>query len=129
MNMKRKRFNWMMAACVVPLIYGLGGVACAADAQTVGSPAATRSTGRGASSSPDGDPQKTELARRVVEALHAQPYLDDRHIDVSVHGGVVVLSGLVYSDWDLEDALRIARRAAGARTVIDSLSIEVQGRR
>ena len=129
MNMKRKKFNLMMAACVVPLIYGFGGGASAADAQTVGSPAATRSTDSGASSLPDNDPQKSELTRRVAAALHSQPYLDDRHIDVSVHGGVVVLTGLVYSDWDLEDALRVARRAAGARTVVDGLSIEVQGRR
>lgn len=129
MNMKRNRLNWMMAACVVPLIYGFGGVASAANGQIVGSPAVARSTDSGPSSSPGDDPRKSELTRRVAAALHAQPYLDDRHIDVSDHEGVVVLSGIVYSAWDLEEALRIARRTAGARTVIDGLSIDVQGRR
>ena len=61
-------------------------------------------------------------------ALHAAPYLYDRHISVTVEGDAVVLSGLVFSDWDLRDALRIARMAAGNRPVVDNLSIEQGGR-
>ena len=80
-------------------------------------------------SAPQGtDPQNTELQQRVSAALHAQPYFDDRHIDISIRGGAVVLSGIVFSDWDLRDALLTARKAAGTRPVIDSLSIEEGGR-
>jgi osmotically-inducible protein OsmY len=72
--------------------------------------------------------ENAELQQRVSAALHAQPYLDDRHIDVSVRGGEVVLSGIVFGPWDLQDALRTARKAAGGRLVIDGLSIEEGGR-
>jgi osmotically-inducible protein OsmY len=56
--------------------------------------------------------------------LRADRYLDDEHIDVSVENGVVTLRGLVFDDWDLRSAMRIARKAAGGRLVIDNLSIE-----
>jgi osmotically-inducible protein OsmY len=69
-----------------------------------------------------------QLLERVRAALHAAPYLDDRHISVTVESGAVVLSGLVFSAWDLRDALRIARQAAGNRPVVDNLSIEEGGR-
>ena len=112
MNTRSKRLYWTIAAYTAPVVYGFGGFASQIEA----------STPRGA------DPQNAELRQRVSAALHAQPYFDDRHIDVSVRGGAVVLSGIVFSDWDLEDALRTARKAAGARPVIDSLSIEEGGR-
>jgi osmotically-inducible protein OsmY len=128
MNIRRKRFNWIIGACIVSVIHALGGVASRADAQTVASLVATQSTTSGASTSQAADLKNAELQQRVAAALHAQPYLEDRHIDVSVHGGVIVLSGIVFSGWDLQDALRTARKAAGARLVIDSLSIEEGGR-
>jgi osmotically-inducible protein OsmY len=37
--------------------------------------------------------------------------------------------GLVFSDWDLRDALRIARKAAGDNQVVNSLTIVQGGRR
>jgi len=43
-------------------------------------------------------------------------------------GWLLLASGIVFSDWDLRDALRTARTAAGTRPVIDSLSIEEGGR-
>lgn len=128
MNIRRKSVNWMIGAYVVPAIYGLGGFASQVDAESVASRVATRSTASEASTSQGMDLQDAELKQRVSAALDAQPYLYDRHIDISVRGGVVVLSGIVFSDWDLGDALRIARKAAGARPVIDSLSIEREGR-
>src|ERR1700677_55137 len=128
MNIGRKKLSWAFSACVVPLVFGLGGFASRANAQTVASPVTTRSTISGASTPQGADPQNAKLRRRVAAALHAQPYLEDRHIDVSVHGGVVALSGIVFSDWDLQDALRTARKAAGGRPVVDSLSIEEGGR-
>jgi osmotically-inducible protein OsmY len=112
MNTRSKRSNWTVAACIMPAVYGLGGFVSQIEAST-----------------PHGvDPQNAELQQRVSGALHAQPYFDDRHIEVSVRGGAIVLTGIVFSDWDLQDALRTARKAAGARPVIDSLSIEEGGR-
>ncbi len=70
-----------------------------------------------------------ELRQRVTAALHSDPYFYDEHVSVSVEKGVVVLRGFVASDWDLQDALRIAGKAAGDRRVIDNLSIEQGGRR
>jgi osmotically-inducible protein OsmY len=116
----------MMAACIALVIYA--GFVSRIDAQTAASRVATRSTVSEASTPQGADLQNAELQQRVSAALHAQPYLDDRHIDVSVRGGEVVLSGIVFGPWDLQDALRTARKAAGGRLVIDGLSIEEGGR-
>jgi osmotically-inducible protein OsmY len=70
-----------------------------------------------------------ELEMRVKGALHAAPYLYDEHVTVSVEHGAVVLRGIVFSDADLFDAIRIAGKAAGDRRVVDDLSIERNGRR
>jgi osmotically-inducible protein OsmY len=126
MNIRPKRLNWMMAACIALVIYA--GFVSRIDAQTAASRVATRSTVSEASTPQGADLQNAELQQRVSAALHAQPYLDDRHIDVSVRGGEVVLSGIVFGPWDLQDALRTARKAAGGRLVIDGLSIEEGGR-
>jgi osmotically-inducible protein OsmY len=56
--------------------------------------------------------------------LHAEPYLYARHVDVTVQGDAMVLSGIVFSDWELQDALRIARKTAGNRPVVDNLSLD-----
>src|ERR1700723_2753798 len=107
MNIRRKRFNSIRGTCIVALVYGLGGIASRVDAQTAAAPVAAQSTINGAPTSKYLDPQNSKLRKRVAAALHAQPYLDDRHIDVSVHGRVLVLSGIVSSDWDLQDTLRV----------------------
>jgi osmotically-inducible protein OsmY len=70
-----------------------------------------------------------QLRARVQAALLSDPYFYDEHVTVSVQNGDVHLRGFVSSDWDLLDAIRIARKAAGQNRVIDNLSIEVGGRR
>jgi osmotically-inducible protein OsmY len=70
-----------------------------------------------------------ELAKRVKAALHADRHFYDEHVTVMVEQGAVVLRGFVFSGWDLQDAIRIASKAAGDRSVIDNLSIEEGGRR
>lgn len=70
-----------------------------------------------------------EVRDRVQLALHDDPYFYDAHVQVSVDDGVVHLHGLVFSDWDLRDAMRIAGKAAGDRRVIDNLTIIQGGRR
>ena len=69
-----------------------------------------------------------ELTRRVQAALHADPYFYDKHVSVSVDNGAVVLHGIVFSEWDLRDAIRIAKQAADRRMVVDDLSIQLGGR-
>ncbi len=64
------------------------------------------------------------LRKRVKDALHSDPYFYDEHVTVSVENGAVVLRGIVSSEWDLLDAVRIARKAAAKRRLIDDLSIE-----
>jgi osmotically-inducible protein OsmY len=70
-----------------------------------------------------------EVLTRVQAALREDRYFYDAHVTVSVEHGNVILCGFVFSDWDLRDAIRIATKAAGGRRVIDSLAIEVGGRR
>jgi osmotically-inducible protein OsmY len=129
MNIRRKRINWIIGPCLVSVMHGLVGSASRADAQTVAPPVASRSTTSAASSAQEADAANTELQQRVAAALHAEPYLEDRHIQVTAHKGIVVLSGIVFSAWDLEDAVRVARSTAGAKAVIDRLSIDEKSRR
>jgi osmotically-inducible protein OsmY len=128
MNTRWRELKMATCACVVPLIFGLGDFASPANAQNMGSMADGRSTTSVASNSQDADSRNAELQQRVAAALESEPYLDDEHINISVHGGVVVLSGIVFSGWQLQDALRTARKAARGGRVVDGLSIEEGGR-
>jgi osmotically-inducible protein OsmY len=117
-----KRRNWAIAAYLGPLIFGLGGFVTRVDAQNTAAPLPTAAAQ--ATDSPN-----EALRQRVTTALHADPYFYDKHVTVSVEKGVVVLRGFVFSDWDLRDALRLARKAAGDVPVVDNLSIKEGGRR
>lgn len=70
-----------------------------------------------------------ELQKRVQDALHSDPFFYDVHVAVSVEKGDFVLRGFVLGEWELHDAIRIARKAAGKRRVINDLSIELGGRK
>jgi osmotically-inducible protein OsmY len=119
MNIIGKR-NWLEYMCVALLVSGL---ASAVGAQT-GASSSVASTPAPASAT-----DNSHVRSRIKAALHADPYLNDKHIDVSVSDGVVTLSGRVFSDADLQDALRIAKNAAGQYSVVDRLSIMREGRR
>jgi osmotically-inducible protein OsmY len=69
----------------------------------------------------------TDVATRVKAALHADTHVYDRHVDVAVKSGDVVLSGFVSTDWDERSVVRIATTAAGGRKVVDNLKIKVGG--
>lgn len=69
------------------------------------------------------------LRQRVALSLHDAPYFYDGHVTVTIEKGAVVLGGLVFSDWDLRDAIRIATKAAEGRRVVDNLTIAEGGRR
>jgi len=95
----------LLAAALVCAVSGFG---CRAEAQT--------------RSAPD------QLRNRVVTAMHADPYLLDEHIEVTVAKGVIILRGFVLSAWDLREAVRVARKIAGDTRVVDELSIKEGGR-
>jgi osmotically-inducible protein OsmY len=128
MKISRKKLIGVVCAYSVALVCGLGGYASQVDAQTAESRAAGRSSIGGASTLRGADAANQKLQKQVAAALHADPYLDDEHINISAERGVIVLSGLVFDDWDLRAALHTARDAAGHRPVIDKLSIEEGGR-
>jgi osmotically-inducible protein OsmY len=114
MRHSSKTRKFVICACLGAAIYSPSGFATRV--------AASASTGR--------DPAADEqVGKRVEAALHSDPYFNDGHVTVSMENGDVVLDGFVLGAWDLLDAIRIARRVAGGRRVVDNLSIEVGGRK
>jgi osmotically-inducible protein OsmY len=130
MNIWFKKRNWAICAYLAPLVFGLAGAAEPVDAQNGPAPVDSRVVSIAASTSQGtGWVADEKLRKRVKSALHTDPYFYDEHVTVSIENGAVVLRGFVFSDWDLRDALRIARKAAGDRPVIDNLSIKEGGLR
>jgi osmotically-inducible protein OsmY len=120
--------TWKYRAAIFCAFIGVALCGVAAGDGIVGTYAASGSAAAApapnAYSIPDAD-----LRDSVQFALHADPYFYDGHVEVSVNHGVVHLRGLVFSDWDLRDAMRIASKAAGDRRVINNLTIVEGGRR
>jgi hypothetical protein len=58
------------------------------------------------------------LTKNVEVALHSNPYFNDEHVTVTIKNGVVTLEGIVYDDWDVRTAMRIAKKIAGVRRVV-----------
>jgi len=119
MNSSFSKRNLIICAHLMLLVCGLGGTATRAQN-------ATEPTGSRPESA--NQPADEALANRVKTALHIDPYFYDKHVTVSVEKGSVVLRGFVFSGWQLQDALRIARKAAGDIPVVDNLSIKEGGR-
>jgi osmotically-inducible protein OsmY len=124
--LRNSRYRGIFAG-VVALAWGLGGMVSAADAQTSTPRVATRSNTSAASASQDSEMANEQLRERVAAALHSSP-IDDGHIQVSTENGVVTLHGFVLNEWDFNDALLAARKAAGDSPVVDALSIKLGGR-
>jgi osmotically-inducible protein OsmY len=55
--------------------------------------------------------------------MKSDRYFYDYHVAVTTTNGVVVLRGLVYDDWDVRAAIRISKRVAGVKRVINQLEI------
>lgn len=74
------------------------------------------------------DPVADEKLIQLVEvALHSDPFFYDGHVSVIVKNGVATLSGKVFDDWDMRQAMRIGKRIAGVKRVINDLEIESGG--
>ena len=109
--MTRSAFGVVRA--VVMLAVALGSVACATtDTRT-----------------DDERRADAAMARRVQVALAGERYVDVQHIDVAADHGVVRLSGLVATDFDLREVLRTSSSVPGVRHVVDDLEIMDFGRR
>jgi hypothetical protein len=67
------------------------------------------------------------LERAVEHAFEAHPYLASEHLSVSVNNGVLRLRGFVQDEWDMQVALRIARRTPGVRRVINEAELSLGG--
>ncbi|HEY0799677.1 MAG TPA: BON domain-containing protein [Steroidobacteraceae bacterium] len=117
----------LVRAGAATAVLGLSGIAASAGAQDAAPPVST--TSGGAPSEAADAAQNEELRNRVQAALHADPYFYDAHVTVSIKKGDVVLSGFVFSDWDMRNAISIAKKAAGDVRVVNNLSIKVGGRR
>jgi hypothetical protein len=129
MNIAFKNRDAAFKACLAAVACGLIGFAVRVSAQNAPAPIPNRPVDIEASSTQGADLVADEkLKKRVEAALHADPYSYDKHVTVSIENGVVLLQGFVFSDWDLRRALNIARKAAGAKTVVDNLSIKEGGR-
>jgi osmotically-inducible protein OsmY len=63
------------------------------------------------------------IAARVTAAVQQDPYIFGDHITVSVENGIVKLEGIVNDLSDLHRVLRLARRTAGARSVVNKLEL------
>lgn len=61
------------------------------------------------------------LVAKVEQALQKDPYLFVSHISVSAENGVVRVEGVVQDPFDMLQVLRLARRAAGKRRVINEI--------
>jgi hypothetical protein len=112
----------IMGLYVVALVCGVGGFASQTEAQATAAvdPSGPKVVSAlvGASST-----NSEKLRSRVVVAMRVDPYLLDEHIEVAVVKNKIVLRGFVLSAGDLQEAIRVARKAAGGTRVVDELSI------
>jgi len=67
-----------------------------------------------------------ELNKQVETAMRSDRFFYDDHVTATTRDGVVVLRGLVYDDWDVRAAIRISKRVAGVKRVINQLEIGAQ---
>ena len=113
-------------ALIVALVCGIGGLGSRVEAQSA--PVQNQSDRGVVSALVDSSAAKSEKLRdRVAAAMHVDPYLFDKHIEVGVVNNAIVLRGFVLSAWDLREALRVARKVAGDTRVVDELSIKEGG--
>ena len=114
---QRKTLGRSLGAIGVAAVVAMGMVSVAVQAQDPLS-----SAGDSSSSAHPGD-----LASRVKQALHSNGTLMDKHIDVSMNKGKVVLNGFVTSPGDLQKAIRTANETAGEKNVVNNLTIKEGG--
>ena len=68
-----------------------------------------------------------EVKQRVETAMRSDQYFYDEHVTITIKDGVVTLHGIVFDDWDLRTARRIAKRIPGVKRVINDLEMKLGG--
>jgi hypothetical protein len=71
-------------------------------------------------------PADAELNKRVEAAMQSDRYFYNYHVSALTRDGVVVLRGLVFDDWDMRTAVRLSKRVAGVKRVVNQLVIGAQ---
>jgi hypothetical protein len=71
-------------------------------------------------------PADAELNKQVESAMQSDRYFYNYHVSAMTRGGVVVLRGLVFDDWDMRTAIRLSKRVAGVKRVVNQLTIGAQ---
>jgi len=67
-----------------------------------------------------------ELNKQVETAMRSDRYFYDYHVTAMTRDGVVFLRGLVFDDWDMRTAIRLSKRVAGVKRVVNQLEIGAQ---
>jgi hypothetical protein len=67
-----------------------------------------------------------ELNKQVETAMHSDRYFYDYHVSATTRDGVVFLRGLVFDEWDVRTAIRLSKRVAGVKRVVNQLEIGAQ---
>jgi hypothetical protein len=99
-----------------------------ASAQSVSAPGAGRLDPVVVTAKRQFDPVADEkMKEQVEEALHSDAFFYDAHVTVTIKNGVATLRGIVFDDWDLRQAMRISKRVAGVRRVVNELELELGG--
>jgi osmotically-inducible protein OsmY len=101
-------------AVVLGAVLGLGAGSLGVQAQNAPS----------ASDKQSAQNQDSDTVSRVKSALHSDPALNDKHIDVSMEKGKVVMRGFVNTQGDLQKAIKAANNAAGGLKVVNELTIQ-----
>jgi osmotically-inducible protein OsmY len=95
-----------------------------ARAEKVTAPASTRLDEIVVTAKRRSDPVADErMKEQVEEALHSDAFFYDEHVTVSIKDGVATLRGIVFDDWDMRQAMRISKRVAGVKRVVNDLEI------
>ncbi len=65
-----------------------------------------------------------ETVDRVQYALNSDKVLYARHITIGADGGIVDLGGYVWTQPELEEAIRVAESVPGVTKVVDRMQID-----
>jgi hypothetical protein len=63
------------------------------------------------------------VAARVAQVLENDPFVDAGHISIETRDGVVILRGIAMDLGDLNRMLRLARRVAGKRRIVNQIDL------
>jgi osmotically-inducible protein OsmY len=102
--------------------------AIVARAEKVTAPASTRLDEIVVTAKRRSDPVADEKTKQQVEeALHSDLFFNDAHVTVTTKNGVVTLEGMIFDEWDLRRAMRISKKVAGVKRVVNDLEIKLGG--